>query len=777
VIGDGTTLPSRIFYIFVTTFSSIHRYPESMHASRRCESIVLFLYLYTQMPDTFQRLRMKITEHSIHRFGDITIQYLLEEESRQIGMCMYPTAMEDRRAVRRETLAGTPELSHMTMDIAQFRAWVVDPLVHVCLEGDRACGGWNSGMTMRHSSTTSSLKFKGQDTTLHGSAKRVLTTLESDVGLEVRHTLEWRDEDDGVRAWSELTNRGESDAVLHMVTSFNLGHLTPFAANDAPERLRVHRFRSFWSSEGRHEARRIEELHLEPSWAGFGLQSERFGQVGSMPVRKWFPFVALEDSEVDVLWGAQLAWSGSWQMEVSRLHDIVSLSGGLADRETGSWRKRLRPAESFTTPVATMSCVRGDIDDLCCRLTSMQHADADRHPSPEHDLPIVFNEWCTTWGEPTHDKLVQIADRLKGSKIRYLVIDAGWYGNPGDDWGGSRGDWEPNPERFPRGLKATCDAIRERGLVPGLWFELETLGVDSKAGEIEDLHLARDGAVIWSGGRRFWDLRKEGAHAYLEESVIDLLDECGFGYIKVDYNESIGLGADDEDSLGEGLRQCIEGTYRFFRRLRKRLPELVIENCSSGGHRLEPAMIGMTAMSSFSDAHESWNIPIVGANVQRLILPRQSQVWAVLHASDSERRTVYTLAATFLGRMCLSGEIWELTNEQMAWSRKAQDLYQESAEIIKYGLSRRYGPPVIAYRYPKGWQAIVREGSTEKRVLVVVHRFQDEVQDISCPLPKGDWKIAGSLQEESTTATVARGELRISGLEAFAGIVVILERS
>lgn len=720
---------------------------------------------------------MNIKIHSVHKFGDMAVQYLLEEESRQIGMCMFPAELADRCPVRRETLAGAPELSHMTMDTSRFRAWVVDPLIHVSLEGDRAGSGWGSGMTMRRSSTTASLKFKGQETIRHGSAHRVLTTLVTDGGLEFRHTLEWQEGDQGLRVWAEVSNGGENDVVLHLVTSFDLGHLTPFAVNDAPGRLRVHRFRSYWSSEGRHEVRSMEDLHLEPSWAGFGMQSERFGQVGSMPVRMWFPFVALEDTGVGVLWGAQLAWSGSWQMEISRLHDTVSLSGGLADREMGCWRKRLGPDETFTTPVATMSCVQGDIDDLCYRLTSMQHADADMHPAPEHDLPIIFNEWCTSWGDPTHDKLVQIADDLKGSKIRYLVIDAGWYGKPGTDWGDARGDWIPAEERFPHGLKATCDAIRERGLVPGLWFELETMGIDSKAGERADLQLKRDGAVVWSGGRRFWDFRKEGVHAYLEERVIDLLDECGFGYIKVDYNESIGLGADGEDSLGEGLRQCIEGTYRFFRRLRERLPELVIENCSSGGHRLEPAMIGLTAMSSFSDAHESWNIPIVGANVQRLILPRQSQMWAVLHPSDSERRTVYTLAATFLGRMCLSGEIWELSNEQKGWARRAQDLYEESAETIKYGMSRRYGPPVISYRYPKGWQAVVREGITGKKILVVAHRFEDDADSIPCPLPKGAWKVAGSFSEESTKATLADGTLQITGLESFAGIAVLLERA
>jgi len=53
---------------------------------------------------------MNIKIHSVHKFGDMAVQYLLEEESRQIGMCMFPAELADRRPVRRETLAGAPEL-------------------------------------------------------------------------------------------------------------------------------------------------------------------------------------------------------------------------------------------------------------------------------------------------------------------------------------------------------------------------------------------------------------------------------------------------------------------------------------------------------------------------------------------------------------------------------------------------------------------------------------------------------------------------------------------
>jgi alpha-galactosidase len=234
---------------------------------------------------------------------------------------------------------------------------------------------------------------------------------------------------------------------------------------------------------------------------------------------------------------------------------------------------------------------------------------------------------------------------------------------------------------------------------------------------------------------------------YLTEKVIDLLESCGFGYLKVDYNETIGLGCENggAESLGEGLRLHTLGVYRFFEKIRECLPHLVIENCSSGGHRLEPSMLGLTAMSSFSDAHELVEIPIIAANLHRLMLPRQSQIWAVLHQADSDQRLVYSLAATFLGRMCLSGEIDRLAPAQWEIVRAAQQLYRKAAPIIKNGTSRRHGIIGESWRYPQGWQAVVRTHENGKSALVVFHVFNHNQAGVKVPLPLGN---GSHIQEE-----------------------------
>ncbi len=159
----------------------------------------------------------------------------------------------------------------------------------------------------------------------------------------------------------------------------------------------------------------------------------------------------------------------------------------------------------------------------------------------------------------------------------------------------------------------------------------------------------------------------------------------------------------DPDSLGEGLRQNMQAMLGFFRRMRKKIPNLWIENCSSGGHRLEPSLMGVTDMASFSDAHECDEIPIIAAQLHRLILPGQSQIWAALRAKDSIRRINYSLINTFLGVMCISGDVWELSEEQWAKVDEGISFFKEVRDIIRDGISTFHGEVSESWRHPEGW--------------------------------------------------------------------------
>lgn len=340
----------------------------------------------------------------------------------------------------------------------------------------------------------------------------------------------------------------------------------------------------------------------------------------------------------------------------------------------------------------------------------------------DQDMGIMFNEFCTTWGNPSLENIKKICDKLKGRDVKYLVIDSGWYGK-NEGWWASIGDWDVNYEKFPGGLKKAADYIRECGMIPGLWFEPESVGRLSKHWDNTVHLLKKDGVVLTVGDKRFWDMSDPWVKNYLSNAVIKTLKECGFGYIKIDYNDTIGIGCDGAESLGEGLRQRVRASQEFFKNIKWEIPDIVIEMCSSGGHRLEPSMMELVSQASFSDAHEITAIPIIAANIHRVIKPSQSQIWAVMRGNDSNNRIYYSIISTFFGRMCLSGDIYDLTDNQWSIIEEGMDFYREAAGIIKSGTTVKYENHVKSYNKPVGEQIVIRKYGN--KLLVIAHRFEN----------------------------------------------------
>ena len=186
--------------------------------------------------------------------------------------------------------------------------------------------------------------------------------------------------------------------------------------------------------------------------------------------------------------------------------------------------------------------------------------------------------------------------------------------------------------------------------------------------------------------------------------------------------------------------------------------------------------MGRCAMGSFSDAHETREIPIIAANLHRLILPRQSQIWAVMH-NTNDRRLRYLLSSTFLGRMCLSGEITELNEHQWDMTIRAESMYQRVAPIIKHGRSYRFGPEVTSYRHPRGWQAILRTAHSGREALVVAHSFGADVPAfVEVALPVGEWRIAECFSADESEPVVTGLQLRLPFGGEYDSLVVHLIR-
>lgn len=661
---------------------------------------------------------MKIEVVKEYTFNDMVVRYLADKESGQIGVYLLP--------------------SEMSMVPFMDKNMELESLVQLKLTGDIYEAAYGMGNSMRNSETVRRFQFKEQKETVRDGIHRIDTVLEDDRKHQAVHTLSWKEGTSYVRMGSTFMNQSDSVCTLEMMESFSLGGLSPYLEGDGYNQMFLHRIRSVWSQEGRAECIRIEDLQLEPAWDPHAVRCEKFGQIGSMPVNRFFPFAAVEDRTSHVFWGAQIAHPASWQMEVYRKDDGLALSGGLADRDFGQWMKRINPGEAFTAPEAIVTVARTEsLDILTGRLTQAAEEGLENVPESEKELPIIFNEYCTTWGDPSHENICSIVNTIKDKGFKYFVIDCGWYKEDGVPWDIGMGDYEVSEKLFPEGMDKTTQAIRNAGMIPGLWFEIETVGKAARAYNNVEHLLHKDAVPLTSYFRRFWNMQDPWVEQYLTDKVIGTLNKYGFGYMKIDYNETIGAGCDGEESLGEELRKNMEASAQFFEKVKQEVPNIVLENCSSGGHRLEPSLMARMSMASFSDAHECVEIPIIAANLHRVIHPAQSQIWSVIRKTDSLKRIAYSVAATFMGRMCISGDVTDLDSQQWDVIDKGMAFYKEAAMIIRNGQSYRYGEQVKSARHPEGWQALVRVG-TDGRCLAVLHTFGGALpKEIRIKLPDG----------------------------------------
>ncbi len=181
--------------------------------------------------------------------------------------------------------------------------------------------------------------------------------------------------------------------------------------------------------------------------------------------------------------------------------------------------------------------------------------------------------------------------------------------------------------------------------------------------------------------------------------------------------------------------------------------------------------MSVTAVNSFSDAHEAREIPVIAGNLQSLCIPKQNLIWAVLRADDSRERLEYSMAAGFLGRICLSGDIERLTEEQWDVITRGIRFYQSAESVLLSGKTRVFREGGQFIRHPKGLQVVVREN--EREALLVFHGFEQPAGEYLVPVD-GECEITavyghGAFAPES-------GGVRITGIDAWTAGAVLLRK-
>nr|WP_255672580.1 glycoside hydrolase family 36 protein [Glycomyces amatae] len=474
----------------------------------------------------------------------------------------------------------------------------------------------------------------------------------------------------------------------------------------------------------------------------------------------------------DLALAFQIEHNGPWRWELGE--DVgggyLALSGP-TDADA-AWTRVLRPGQSFTTVPATVAA-GADFEDALAALTDFRRA--ARRPHPDNAaMPVVFNDYMNTLdGDPTTAKLLPLIGAAAEVGAEIFCIDAGWYDDSGD-WWPTVGEWRPSTTRFPGGLGEVVDAIRDAGMIPGLWLEPEVIGVRSPMADAlpPEAFLQRHGQRLVEHHRHHLDLRHPAAVAHLDGVVDRLVSDFGIGFFKFDYNIDPGPGTDlDADSVGDGLLDHNRAHLAWIDRLLDRHPGLVVENCSSGAMRMDFAILSRLAMQSTSDQQDFTKFPPIAAAAPISLLPEQAANWAYPQPGMNDEEAAFCLVTGLLGRYYVSGHLNEMTEAQRATVAEAVAAAKTLRATVAAG--RAHWPAGLP-GWTDPWTALAlrtdgeehvsvwRRGGPDRTELRFPHLAGSEVAvDTVFPTGLPEWKTAwdratGTLTVHAGDALAAR---------------------
>jgi len=324
------------------------------------------------------------------------------------------------------------------------------------------------------------------------------------------------------------------------------------------------------------------------------------------------PWFALQGGSGDVL-GAAVAWSGNWIFRFEPLAGgLYRLSGGISD---WAFERLLEPGQSMeSAPVLYANVSEGGLTALAVEFG--RWGKRCWYPANEisRSVPVAWNHWWPYEDSAINEDVFKAnVDEAAKLGIEVCTLDAGWFGEPDPhcndhlgwsetvDWVLKRGDWHKiNTLRFPSGIAALSEYVHAKGMKFGIWCEIEALGVKS------DIHVDRPELPAYRDGASlgYVCLGNPDAQAWAFGVLERLIAEYKADWLKLDFNLDPGAGCNRTDhghGSGDGLYAHYQGYYKLLQTVRDKYPEVYLENCSSGGLRIDLGIARHTHGAFLSD--------------------------------------------------------------------------------------------------------------------------------------------------------------------------------
>ena len=321
-------------------------------------------------------------------------------------------------------------------------------------------------------------------------------------------------------------------------------------------------------------------------------ESHTFATPSGRSSSEYMPFIELQRTELlNELFA--VSWTGHWVAQFTNIDDFVNVKIGM-----GKTHFKLLPGETVMQPSITIfmrfNQSRNEFKTTVHRFMLEHKVPRD---SKGEIIPPVLAV-ASGGGNKTPEMMLNILKYVVDNKFPFDTywIDAGWYGAPHEDelysncgpnWARFVGDWRVNTTTHPTGtLLPIAEAVHKHGMRLLLWFEPERVA---------------DGMPILGEHPEYFhhnllDMGNSTARKWISDTVYHMIEKHGINVYRQDFNMDPGgiwAGLDNEspDRVGIAEAKHIAGLYEYMDEMRKRFPDILQENCASGGRRLDINML------------------------------------------------------------------------------------------------------------------------------------------------------------------------------------------
>lgn len=495
-----------------------------------------------------------------------------------------------------------------------------------------------------------------------------------------------------MRSWTEIRNNSDEEFSLEYLTSFVYYGLSKDGNPDWSKDSFLYIPHNTWHGELQWRKNNVTELGLS-KLNNSSIKRLHFEQTGTWSSSEFLPMGMYENTTSGTTLFWQIEHNGSWYWECSDVKGgSLYLQLGGPNNNQHHFRKVLKKNQTFTSVPVAVGSVESGFEGAVGELTKYRRILRRDHKDYK-EMNVIFNDYMNClMGDPTTEREIPMIDKAAEAGMEYYVIDAGWYSDMegGDeDWWPTVGEWKESKRRFPNGLKEVTDYIISKGMVPGLWLEIEVIGILCPIlDEIpKEWLFQRNGYTVSDHQRYQLDFRNPEVQNFASGVIDSLVREYKIGYIKIDYNINAGIGTDYlADSPGDGLLEHNRAYIGWIETILNKYPDLVLENCGSGGQRMDYSMLRLHQIQSTSDQTDYRQYCSISCMAGSAVTPEQGAVWSYPNRNSSAEETIFNMINTFLGRIHQSGFLNRLDPENFNYVKEGIQYYKTIRQDIPKAL-------------------------------------------------------------------------------------------